>query len=356
MVRNDEIERRWIVTGFWGGDPSTPLRGFPSVRLRQGYLNVPGQLRVRIYDNPTGNSVAEPKAEITRKTGKGIHRVEENHRVSIPAAEMLLETADYKIDKTRLFRDGWEIDFFHGRLEGLILAEKELESVDEKCPIPQWLDVGPEVTETLNNKQLAMMAHYLDDPIAALMRGSSNIPRIVLTGGPCAGKSTLVEELKATEEFHCVPELATVIIGQFGIMPDGSDMFQRTLYCIQRAIEEGAARQAVKNGKRALILDRGTLDSAGFVPGGWREFEEMVGTSRAVEYSNYDAVMFLPVPSREIYNANRHNNPVRRETWEEARRADEQLHDAWREHPDFYYLEMPPADRAAFIRRKMGCE
>ncbi|MNY45444.1 hypothetical protein D3C86_1805470 [compost metagenome] len=34
----------------------------------------------------------------------------------------------------------WEIDLFHGKLEGLIVAEIELESEEETFELPAWID------------------------------------------------------------------------------------------------------------------------------------------------------------------------------------------------------------------------
>jgi adenylate cyclase len=48
-----------------------------------------------------------------------------------------IEKHRYKIDfegKT------WEIDVFHGANEGLIVAEIELNSIDEDYKIPAWID------------------------------------------------------------------------------------------------------------------------------------------------------------------------------------------------------------------------
>ena len=53
------------------------------------------------------------------------------------------------IEKTRHYieHEGhtWEVDEFHGKNNGLIVAEIELESEDEKFEIPDW--VGAEVTQ-----------------------------------------------------------------------------------------------------------------------------------------------------------------------------------------------------------------
>ena len=53
------------------------------------------------------------------------------------------------IEKTRHYIEHkghtWEVDEFHGKNNGLIVAEIELESEDEKFEIPDW--VGEEVTQ-----------------------------------------------------------------------------------------------------------------------------------------------------------------------------------------------------------------
>ena len=52
------------------------------------------------------------------------------------------------IEKTRHYIDHeshtWELDVFHGDNKGLIVAEIELESENEKFTLPDW--VGNEVT------------------------------------------------------------------------------------------------------------------------------------------------------------------------------------------------------------------
>ena len=65
-------------------------------------------------------------------------------------ASRILEDAEYPaVFKSRyLWVDGddntWEIDHFEGTLEGLVLAEIELLSIDDEIHIPQWL--GAEIT------------------------------------------------------------------------------------------------------------------------------------------------------------------------------------------------------------------
>ena len=120
-----EIERRFLVrveeaAWFGMGEPWT---------LRQGYiLNGQPSLRVR-----TG----EPRGSVvTTKSGKGIRR--EEFEAVVPeevAAALFLAAEDRIVEKLRFRVGPWELDRFQGPLEGLQLAEIELN--DENDPIPE---------------------------------------------------------------------------------------------------------------------------------------------------------------------------------------------------------------------------
>jgi CYTH domain-containing protein len=55
------------------------------------------------------------------------------------------------------------VDFFHGHLQGLVIAEVELDSEDEEVPTPPWL--GDEITSSHQyaNSCLAMWDTRLGD-------------------------------------------------------------------------------------------------------------------------------------------------------------------------------------------------
>ena len=61
----------------------------------------------------------------------------------------MIEEANLKcLQKTRYYiqhgQDTWELDVFHGALEGLIIAELELDAEDQVFEMPSW--IGEEVT------------------------------------------------------------------------------------------------------------------------------------------------------------------------------------------------------------------
>ncbi|WP_055049344.1 CYTH domain-containing protein [Devosia sp. A16] len=135
-----EIERKFLIAGDgWRG------LVLHSQALRQGYLTTGGKgvtVRVRTVDDQHGF--------ITIKSGgSALARAEFEYEVPITDARQLLALSrGAQIDKTRHSLDlpggDWVVDEFHGRHEGLRIAEVELESPTGKLDLPDWL--GDEVT------------------------------------------------------------------------------------------------------------------------------------------------------------------------------------------------------------------
>lgn len=137
---HNEIERKFLVksTGFI-------QKSFKHHRIVQAYIcsGHGHTVRVRIKGD---------KGYLTIK-GKsfdgGISRLEWEKEISIKEAEDLLQLCQPgMIDKIRYeVKSGKhtiEVDVFYGENEGLIVAEIELDSVDESWISPEWL--GEEVT------------------------------------------------------------------------------------------------------------------------------------------------------------------------------------------------------------------
>ena len=126
-----EIERKFLVRGFCS-------EGLRLKKMKQAYLAKEGcTLRVRIADD---------KAFLTIK-GKteGISRAEFEYEIPMEDANAMMDLAVYPpIIKTRYYAevDGktWEVDVFEGENEGLIMAEIELKSEDEKFTLPDWAE------------------------------------------------------------------------------------------------------------------------------------------------------------------------------------------------------------------------
>lgn len=117
----------------------------------QGYLknSEDGVVRVRVSNNNGYLTIKSKNIGIKRKEFE--YEIPENE-----ASEMLFDI-EQKIIKERFvfeyFGKKWEIDFFLGKLQGLIIAEIELESEDEEFEKPHWLleDVSEDQNYFNNN-------------------------------------------------------------------------------------------------------------------------------------------------------------------------------------------------------------
>jgi CYTH domain-containing protein len=132
-----EIERKFKVKeGVWRNEQGT--------KYRQGYLNTDKERTVRVR-------TMDDKGYLTVKgVSRGAVRVEYEYEIPKVEAEAMLDDLCEKplIEKTRckIEHKGlvWEVDEFLGENSGLIVAEVELESEDQKFVKPKW--IGEEVT------------------------------------------------------------------------------------------------------------------------------------------------------------------------------------------------------------------
>lgn len=339
MKTVQEIERRFIVKSI---DPD--IRRAPSKQIDQGYFETRPDCSARVrITNGT-------EAELTKKTGSGISRPEENQETTLESAQFLMDHRIVDIiHKTRFMREGWEIDFYHGPLEGLVKAELEMPDIDFPLARPAWIHDWFEVTDSLTDRLLARLARDLEDsksdkPIRELL--PKRIPHLVLTGGPCSGKSSIVKILRREigKLVHCVPEVATIVIREVDVRPPVNDSvgmrkFQRTVYRVQRGFETISDTQAIQDGKKALLTDRGTVDGAAYMDGGLKEFEKVCRTTTKHEFAQYDRVLCLATPPRAIYEAQKGNNEARSETYEQALAVGERIKKVWSGHPNFRFIK-----------------
>ena len=163
--------------------------------------------------------------------------------------------------------------------------------------------------------------------------------RVVLTGGPGAGKTAILELIGHLFCHHVkvLPEAAGIVFG--GGFPRNHDpalrrAAQRAIFHVQRELEAAAAV-----GDSAIVLcDRGTVDSAAFWAGPDDFFHE-VGTTLEAELARYDLVVHLRTAGLDSYNR---DNPLRVETAAEAVAADERILAAWSSHPNRVVIDATP--------------
>ena len=162
---------------------------------------------------------------------------------------------------------------------------------------------------------------------------------VVLTGGPGAGKTAVLEVVRRAfcEHILVLPESATVLFGG-GFPRHDTDAGQRAaqnaIFHVQRSMETMSREE----GRVAVALcDRGTLDGLAYWPGGIDAACRALGIAREAELARYQAVIHLRTPAAD--RGYDHSNPVRRESAAEALALDARVLAAWDGHPHRVVIE-----------------
>jgi predicted ATPase len=163
---------------------------------------------------------------------------------------------------------------------------------------------------------------------------------IVLTGGPGAGKTAVLELVRQQfcPHVQILPEAAGIVFGG-GFPRTGSLEWrrgaQRAIFFVQRELEStGEAENAA-----IVLCDRGTVDGAAYWPGP-ESFWDSVGTTLERELGRYDAVIHLRTPP--IDGGYNHTNPLRLESAMAAAEIDAQLLKIWDGHPRRFVVPPSP--------------
>lgn len=176
------------------------------------------------------------------------------------------------------------------------------------------------------------------------------ITKIVITGGPCAGKTFALNHIRNFFSKHgfkvlIVAETATHLI-QGGIAPwTCSRNVEYQIYHMQlQKMKEDIYYKAASNlndEKVLIVCDRGLLDNKAYMNN--FEFNEALATLNTSEIAlkdSYDAVFHMESSSKgapDFYGVD--SNPIRKETVEEAKELDDKIISSWVGHP--YYRIIP---------------
>jgi adenylate cyclase len=140
MADGVEIERKFLVERLPDG-----LDDNPSAEIEQGYLAITDEVEVRV------RRYGE-QAFLTVKSGAGEVRVEEEIEIDARRFAALWPLTDNRRIQKRRYRIPSgdltiELDMYHGRLSGLLVAEVEFDSADAAAAFvgPEWF--GREVTD-----------------------------------------------------------------------------------------------------------------------------------------------------------------------------------------------------------------
>ena len=173
------------------------------------------------------------------------------------------------------------------------------------------------------------------------------ITKIVLTGGPCAGKTTALKFLRENLIKNgygavVVPETSTELFSN-GISPSKMNSlldFHQTQLDVQLTKEylfEQACEKFKNFDNIVLICDRGVLDAKVYI--GDEGFANLLKLNNLTEQdiiNRYDAVFKLVTAAngaKDYYTLE--NNAVRKESAEEAIALDELVSKVWSVHPHF---------------------
>lgn len=202
-------------------------------------------------------------------------------------------------------------------------------------------------------KKLAVVFGVSIDDILGLPLESEvlNVTKIVITGGPCAGKTTAMswiqnEFTKMGYSVLFVPETATELISG-GVAPwtlnSNLDyqLCQMKLQIEKEKIFEQASTKMFNSNKVLIVCDRGTIDNKAYMS----EYEfktalATLGLNETELRDTYDAVFHLVTAAKgaeEFYTLS--NNQARTETVEEAAAMDDKLISAWTGHPHFRIID-----------------
>ncbi|MBC7537464.1 MAG: ATP-binding protein [Bacteriovorax sp.] len=164
---------------------------------------------------------------------------------------------------------------------------------------------------------------------------SSLTKLIVITGGPGAGKTAVLEMVKKLLDQNAIilPEAASIIFGGgFWRLPSISAKAaaQRAIFHVQTEMENLVCDE--KKWTMGLC-DRGTLDGLAYWPNGDKSFWEISNTTMEKELSKYYAVIHLRSPS-DLFGYN-HINPLRIESAAQSLMIDEKIAKIWKNHPRY---------------------
>lgn len=176
------------------------------------------------------------------------------------------------------------------------------------------------------------------------------ITRIVITGGPCAGKTAAMDYLRhryMEQGFRvlCIREAATDLMSG-GVTPwnCSTSVFYQQCQMELQAARERIFLQAAESmdAERILILsDRGLLDNRAYIAEDEYDFIlQKEGWTLEHLLAGYDAVFFMEsaaVALPHLYTVT--GNSTRTETLEEAAALNEKSFQAWQEHP---YVQVIP--------------
>jgi predicted ATPase len=187
---------------------------------------------------------------------------------------------------------------------------------------------------------------------AIVTKSVSNPFRVVLTGGPCGGKTTSLTQLRSRLESEgyavfVVPEIPSILIGggaNLGALAlEDFKQFERNVLSLQLACENAFIDLARADTKPSVIIyDRGLMDPAAYVSAElWSELLAANGwTEEGLCDDRYDLVIHL---TSAAIGAEAHYewaaDAIRKEPPSLAAELDQKVEQAWSRHPAHHVID-----------------
>lgn len=246
-------------------------------------------------------------------------------------------------------------------LFGNYIYEKRKQSGDSQNELGQKLGVtGKAVSKWENGaakpstdilqKLAALWNIQVDELLQIREEKKMCIYKIVITGGPCAGKTTGMSWIQNafTERGYTVlfiPETATELISG-GVAPwscSSNTEYQKCQLKLQIEKEKifDYAAKTMDSEKILIVCDRGALDNKAYMTeADFAMTLRYIGANEVELRDEYDAVFHLVTAAKgaeKFYTTA--NNAARTETVDEAAALDDKLIAAWTGHPHLRIIE-----------------
>jgi predicted ATPase len=157
---------------------------------------------------------------------------------------------------------------------------------------------------------------------------------IVLTGGPGAGKTAVMQAARQifAQDVTILPEAASIVYS--GGFPRNATHHsvraaQRAIAAVQAELEQFTLED---NKAPVALCDRGIVDGAAYWPDGMGCFYQAISASAAETLARYTTVIHLSTPAAGKGYDN--SNPMRTENAQQARELCRRIERAWDGHPN----------------------
>ena len=217
--------------------------------------------------------------------------------------------------------------------------------------VSKW-ETGKAKPTTNTLRKMAVLFNLSVEELLEIREGEKQmeITKIVITGGPCAGKTTAMSWIQSNfikkgYTVLFVPETATELITG-GVAPwtcSSNVEYQKCQMKLQlekeKIFEQGA--KTMNADKVLIVCDRGALDNKAYMTD--LDFAcvlKSLGCNEVELRDNYDAVFHLVTAAKgaeKFYTTA--NNTARTETVEQAAALDDKLISAWTGHPHLRVID-----------------